>query len=120
MDYQAKSIRTFIGAKDFGLSRTFYLALGFEEHPISHQLSLFTLGALSFYLQDYYVKEWAENSMVFLEVEDLPHHFKQIKRMELDKQFAAVKVSEIVKNDWGSEFFIHDPAGVLWHIGEFG
>ncbi|QDH78507.1 glyoxalase [Echinicola soli] len=119
MDYKAKSIRTFIGAKEFDLSRTFYLALGFEERPISSKMSLFTLGRLSFYLQDYYVKEWAENSMVFLEVDDLLQHFEQIKEMSLDKQFAGVKVSTIVENDWGNEFFIHDPAGVLWHIGEF-
>ena len=28
-------------------------------------------------------------------------------------------LSEIVKNDWGNEFFLHDPSGILWHIGKF-
>ena len=21
--------------------------------------------------------------------------------------------------DWGNEFFLHDPSGILWHIGKF-
>jgi hypothetical protein len=28
-------------------------------------------------------------------------------------------LSKIVNNDWGSEFFLHDPSGILWHIGCF-
>ncbi len=25
----------------------------------------------------------------------------------------------IQKYDWGKECFLHDPSGILWHIGEF-
>src|SRR4029077_9523211 len=34
MKHAAKSIRAFIGAKNFGESRQFYKELGFEESPI--------------------------------------------------------------------------------------
>lgn len=57
MDHKAKSIRPFIGASNFELSRKFYLDLGFREYILSKDMSLFTTNGLGFYLQDAYVKE---------------------------------------------------------------
>eukprot|EP01037_Dinobryon_pediforme_P008377 gene8376-8464_t len=54
MEHQAKSIRPFIGAKDFNLSRSFYRDLGFEENILSPTLSVFKTGQLAFYLQNAY------------------------------------------------------------------
>jgi len=72
MPYKAKSIRTFIGAKNYALSRQFYQELGFEEVVLSKDMCVFKVNEqLHFYLQDYYVKKWIENSMVFLEVDDI-------------------------------------------------
>lgn len=52
MSYQAKSIRTFIGAKNYDESRTFYQELGFEEVILSPKMSLFKVNEnLGFYLQ---------------------------------------------------------------------
>jgi len=114
-----KSIRTFIGAKNYNLSRQFYKDFGFKEHKTSEKMSYFGLGKFGFYLQDYFVKDWVENSMIFLEVEDLQLHSQKIKKLNLAEKYAGVRVSEIVYNDWGNEFFVHDPSGILWHIGEF-
>ena len=36
-----KSIRSFIGAKDFDVSRAFYQELGFTEIPIDAKMSYF-------------------------------------------------------------------------------
>ncbi len=120
MNYQAKSIRTFIGAKDYQSSRTFYQALGFEEVVLFPKMSLFKVNEnLAFYLQDYYAKEWCDNSMVFLEVDDLDKCWKDIQQLHLPKQYKNVKLSTIQELDWGREFFLHDPAGVLWHFGVF-
>ncbi|MEM9142212.1 MAG: glyoxalase, partial [Bacteroidota bacterium] len=71
MKINVQSIRTFIGSKDFGISRGFYSDLGFGEVRISETLSYFKIGGFGFYLQDYYVKDWVDNLMVFLEVDDL-------------------------------------------------
>ena len=81
MHHQAKSIRTFIGAKDFNESREFYRALGFEEFVISDNMTYFKINDLGFYLQDYYVKDWINNSMVFLEVGDVDRYWKGIKQI---------------------------------------
>jgi catechol 2,3-dioxygenase-like lactoylglutathione lyase family enzyme len=119
MNYKPKSIRPFIGAKDFETSRRFYREMGFEELMLPPKMALFKLGDFSFYLQDAYVKDWVDNTMIFLEVEDVQQHLAHIKTLALPQKYAGVRVSEIVHNDWGSEFFVHDPSGILWHIGSF-
>ncbi|XOV91783.1 MAG: glyoxalase [Bacteroidota bacterium] len=118
MNYKIKSIRTFIGSKDYDLSRNFYLDMGFREHKTSDKMSFFGNGGFGFYLQDYFVKDWVDNSMVFLEVEDTEAHHNMIKSKNLSEKY-GIKITEIVENDWGKEFFVYDPSGVLWHIGEF-
>lgn len=114
-----KSIRSFIGAKDFQVSRAFYLEIGFSEIKTSDKMSYFHMGTCGFYLQDYYVKDWIENSMLFLEVEDLKSIHELFKLKNLTEKYNHVKLSEIVINEWGNEFFLHDPSGILWHIGTF-
>lgn len=82
-------------------------------------MSYFKLGDFGFYLQDAYVKDWVDNTMLFLEVENLAEHLEKITRLELDKKYNNVRLTKIHYNDWGNEFFLYDPSGVLWHIGEF-
>tara|TARA_R110002124_G_scaffold270695_5_gene439309 strand:+ start:6006 stop:6371 length:366 start_codon:yes stop_codon:yes gene_type:complete len=119
MDHKIKSIRPFIGAKDYGLSRQFYSDLGFAEIVLSSKMSYFKSGAFGFYLQEAYVKDWVDNTMVFMEVEGLAKHLEKIKTLNLPQKYSGVRLSEIVYNDWGSEYFLHDPSGILWHIGAF-
>lgn len=120
MIHPAQSLRTFIGSKNFEESTRFYQTLGFEVKKISPGFSLVKVsGNLCFYLQDYYKKEWCENSMLFLEVEQLDAYWEAVKILGLPEKFKGVKLSDIKKDDWGREFFLHDPAGNLWHFGEF-
>ncbi len=120
MNYTAKSIRTFIGAKNFEESKAFYRALGFEEISISDNMVLFKVNDdLGFYLQDAYVKNWVNNSMVFLEVDDLDTCWKDLNERGLHHSYKNVRLSAIKSLDWGRECFLHDPSGILWHFGEF-
>jgi hypothetical protein len=94
--------------------------MGFNESVISAKMSYFSIAEdIGFYLQDYYTKDWVNNSMVFLEVEELDDYWRKVDAMQLPQKYKGVKLSKIVNNDWGREFFLHDPAGVLWHIGNF-
>lgn len=117
--YDVQSIRAFIGAKDYEISRSFYRDLGFEELIIAPNMCYFRLENFGFYLQDAYVKDWVDNSMVFLEVTNLQKHFEHIQSLQLDQKYEHVRLKEIVYNPWGNEFFLYDPSGILWHIGEF-
>lgn len=119
MDYKINSIRAFIGTKDYNLSRQFYTEFGFSEIITSPSLSYFFIDSFGFYLQDAYVKDWIDNSMLFLEVENLKDQLIRIKELGLEQKYSGVRVTEISYNEWGNEFFVYDPSGILWHIGEF-
>lgn len=119
MKISGKSIRPFIGSKNYNLSRSFYLDLGFKEVITSKNMSYFYIGEFGFYLQDAYVKDWIDNTMVFFEVDSLEGTLKQIQSLKLTEKYKNVRLSEIVYNEWGNEFFLHDPYGILWHFGKF-
>jgi len=116
---KSKSIRPFIGAKDFGLSRNFYRDLGFEEIVLSDNLSLFKKDQIGFYLQNAYVKDWIDNTMIFIEVDNVDHYWEELLSLDLTTKYQGVRLIPIRQYEWGSECFIHDPSGVLWHFGQF-
>jgi catechol 2,3-dioxygenase-like lactoylglutathione lyase family enzyme len=119
MNHSARSIRPFIGAKDFDLSRRFYRDLGFEEVVLFEDMSLFKTGNLGFYLQDAYVKDWVDNSMVFLEVDDVERYWNELQALDLVAKYEGVRLTPIQNREWGRECFLHDPSGILWHFGQF-
>ncbi len=119
MNQKAISIRPFIGAKNFERSRNFYRDLGFQEKILFHNMSLFKTGELGFYLQDAYVQDWVDNTMLFLEVEDVDKYWDELLALDLTTKYKDVRLIPIKNNDWGRECFLHDPSGILWHFGEF-
>lgn len=119
MNQKALSIRPFIGAKDFKVSRNFYTDLGFEETVLSHNLSVFKIEGLAFYLQDAAIKDWIDNTMVFMEVKDVDQFWNELVALDLTARYKNVKLTSIRRFDWGSECYVHDPSGILWHFGQF-
>jgi catechol 2,3-dioxygenase-like lactoylglutathione lyase family enzyme len=119
MEHKAKSIRPFIGAKDFNLSRSFYSDLGFRETVLTPGMSVFKTEAIAFYLQNAYVKDWIDNTMIFLEVDDVARYYSQLQELNLPAKYKNVKLTPIRTEHWGRECFLHDPSGILWHFGEF-
>jgi len=119
MKHKAISIRPFIGAKDFEVSRSFYRDLGFQEKILSHNMSYFSTEGIGFYLQDAYVQDWIDNSMIFMEVDDVSRYWNALEALDLTSKYDNVKLVPIRIYDWGRECFLHDPSGVLWHFGEF-
>ena len=119
MIQKAISVRPFIGSENFETSRSFYRDLGFEEKVLFPNMSLFKTSTLGFYLQDAYVKDWVDNTMVFLEVEDVIKFWGNLTELNLTAKYKNVKLTPIRNYDWGSECFLHDPSGILWHFGEF-
>ena len=119
MEHKAISIRPFIGAKNFELSRHFYQDLGFQESVLTPQLSAFKMDGLAFYLQNADVRDWIDNTMVFLEVKDVVDFWNHLQTLGLPEKYEGVRLVPIREHDWGKECFIHDPSGILWHFGEF-
>jgi catechol 2,3-dioxygenase-like lactoylglutathione lyase family enzyme len=119
MEHKAISIRPFIGARNFEVSRNFYRDFGFQESVLSPNMSYFKTDGIGFYLQDAYVKDWIDNSMIFVEVKDVTRYWKELLALDLPTKYESVRLVPIREYDWGRECFVHDPSGVLWHFGEF-
>ena len=119
MEHKAKSIRPFLGAKDYEISRSFYRDLGFQEIVLFSNMSFFKTEGIGFYLKDAYVQDWVDNTMVFMEVDDVSRFWNELVALDLDTKYEGVRLVPIKQYDWGRECFLHDPSGILWHIGEF-
>ncbi|WP_116126792.1 glyoxalase [Lewinella sp. IMCC34183] len=114
------SLRPFLGARDYAQSRAFYRTLGFTGNEIGPGLTYYRIAdELGFYLQDAFVKEWIENSMIFYEVADPTAIREAWLELKLPERFAGVRISPMRTEKWGEEFFLHDPSGILWHVGCF-
>ncbi len=119
MQHKVSSIRPFIGAKEFEVSRNFYRDLGFRESILSYNMSYFQIEGIGFYLQDAYVKDWIDNTMIFLEVDNVDRYWNELLALGLTDKYENVKLTPIRKHEWGKECFLHDPSGILLHFGEF-
>jgi catechol 2,3-dioxygenase-like lactoylglutathione lyase family enzyme len=114
-----RHFRPFLPAKDFQTSLRFYEALGFSIISLGDTLAEVRLGAHAFLLQDYYVKDWAENMVMHALVNDLPAWWVVIDALALDEQFGVPKPRAPKAEPWGlTVCYVHDPAGVLWHFAE--
>lgn len=82
-------------------------------------MSVFKSGAFAFYLQNAYVKDWVDNTMVFMEVGDVERFYNELVGLNLPAKYSGVRVTPIRTDYWGRECFVHDPSGILWHFGEF-
>ncbi len=119
MKHQTQSIRPFIGSKNYEQSQNFYRDLGCEVAVISHNMSVVKMGSAAFYLQDAYVKDWIDNTMVFVEVDDASRYFDELSALDLPGKYPGAKLIPVRTEPWGRECFLIDPSGILWHFGEF-
>lgn len=119
MNHNVKSIRPFIGSENFETSRNFYKDLGFKETVLEPKLSLFAWNEIGFYLQDAYVKDWIDNTMLFIEVENVENFWQELVHLNFTDKYESVRLTPIRTMEWGKECFVHNPCGILWHFGEF-
>jgi uncharacterized glyoxalase superfamily protein PhnB len=113
------ALRPFVPARDFERSKRFYAALGFAPTHADEQICILKLGSFSFILQNYYVKEFAENCMVQLLVRNADAWWQRIDAARLTAEFAVQEPRAPAMQDWGMKVgFLFDPSGVLWHVAE--
>ena len=110
--------RPFLPAKDFALSKRFYEALGFEK-VLDGEVAIFNAGSGGFILQPYFQKEWAENFMMQLMVDDLDAWWAHIETLDLAKRFGVPLPRAPAVQPWGLRIaYVVDPSGVLWHVAQ--
>ena len=114
-----ESARAFLPAKDFTTSKAFYEALGFQKELDADDVAIFRVGSSSFLLQKYYQKDWAENFMMQLLVDELDAWWQRIVSLELPARFGVPAPRPPAMQPWGMRVaFVVDPSGVLWHGAE--
>lgn len=104
-------------AKDFALSKAFYETLGFKK-LLDSEVAIFSCGGSGgFILQNAYAKEWAENFMMQLMVEDLDSWWTHIESLNLAGRFGVQAPKAPKMQPWGLRVaYVYDPTGVLWHV----
>jgi uncharacterized glyoxalase superfamily protein PhnB len=111
-------LKAFVPAKDFELSKSFYRDFGFTMASDSHGVAYFHHENVGFLLQDFYAKEFAENLMLHLLVEDVDAWWSKLDEQGISKRY-SVKQSAVVQQPWHMrDFVLYDPSGVLWRIGQ--
>jgi hypothetical protein len=118
--FAVDDVRTFVPARDFGVSKAFYEALGWTTIWGDDSLALLELGGYRFMLQDHYVKQWAENFMLTIVVTDASAWFERASAVLATGEFGDARVSEPRVEDWGATVtYVWDPCGVLLHCTQF-
>ncbi len=113
-----ESARPFLPTKDFELSKRFYEALGFTKQ-LDGEVAIFKIGTSSFILQRFFQKEWAENFMMQLMVDDLDSWWAHVASLDLPKRFDVPAPKPPAVQPWGLRVaYVVDPSGVLWHVAQ--
>lgn len=106
-------LKVYTPAKDFELSKRFYVALGFTPSPGFGGTTDFELGGQRFRLQDYYVKDWADNFMFVARVDDVEAWHDRARRLAESGQFPGIRVQPPEPVEGAMVLHVVDPSGVL-------
>ena len=116
---RASDIKTFVGSRNFDESREFYVALGWKVNFDAGDLAELELGDCRFYLQDYYQRQWCENSMLHITVEDSEAWHRHVESVVTSGSYGAARVKVPEIQDYGALVtHVWDPVGVLLHFAQ--
>jgi hypothetical protein len=116
---RASDIKAFVGSTNFSESRDFYVALGWKVNFDAGDLAELELGDCRFYLQDYYQKQWCENSMLYITVEDAEAWHEHVVTVLDTRTYGSARVKAPELQDYGALVtHVWDPVGVLLHFAQ--
>ncbi len=106
-------LKVYTPAKDFEESKRFYRELGFTLTDAWGGTVDCQLGGASFRLQNYYVKDWAENFMMRFDVDDVTAWYAHAKKMADSGAYKNIRVDKPEEVDDTLLFHVWDPSGIL-------
>ena len=113
MALSIRDFKVYVPAKDFEKSKRFYSALGFKMSEGWGGTADFELNGSCFRLQDYYVKDWANNFMVVMGVDDVEAWHQHIQKVAASGDFDGVRFKPPEAVDDSLVLHVWDPSGVL-------
>jgi hypothetical protein len=119
-DLKVSEVRPFLPSKDFALSKNFYAALGWAVRWSDEQLAVMENGSSRLYLQNYYQKEWAENTMLQISVADARGCHEQVSELLASRTYGDARTAEPKDEPYGALVtYVWDPCGVLLHLAQW-
>ena len=110
-------LNAFVPAKEFDVSKQFYLDLGFALLWSDEEIAQFRIGSFTFLLNKFYVEQHAGNFMMGLMVEDADAWWEHFERIGLKDKYPQIMLKPPAMQPWGIRvLYLSDPTGVLWHI----
>ena len=110
--------KAFVPAKDFDVSKQFYLDIGFSVVWSTQELAYFRHGSSTFLLQNYFVKEYVDSFKMHLLVENVEDWWQHVQDSGIAERF-GVSIEPPQDRPWGMrDFVLFDPSGVLWRVGQ--
>ncbi|MEZ4587107.1 MAG: hypothetical protein R2909_11960 [Gemmatimonadales bacterium] len=115
----ARDVKVFVPTKDLDESLEFYQALGWRCNWREGGLAEIELAATRLYLQGYYAKEWAENFMIYVVVDDAAAWHRHARTVLESGRFPTARATPPKREDYGALVsYVWDPAGVLIHLAQ--
>ncbi len=113
MSLSINDFKVYMPAKDFEQSKRFYTALGFAMSEGWGGTADFELNGNRFRLQDYYVKDWANNFMVVMGVDDAEAWHQHAQKIADSGEFDNIRIKPPEAVDGSLVLHVVDPSGVL-------
>lgn len=116
---RVNAVTAFVPSKDIALSKQFYLDLGFQLTWDGDGACGLEIDGHGIILQNFYVKEHAENFMMSLGVDDADAWWERIQSLGLPEKYKLGMAKPPTLQPWGLRvLYLTDPTGILWHIAE--
>lgn len=114
-----RDVKVFVPTKDLETSQRFYEAIGWQCNWRTDGLAEIELAGNRLYLQGFYVEQWAENFMIYIEVDDADAWFSHLQRIVDSAEFEGVRVKPPKIEAYGAKVtYAYDPCGVLLHFAQ--
>ncbi len=122
LNLKANDVKVFVPAKNFSESLEFYTSLGWQQiwKADDDGLAILELADQRFYLQNYYNKDWANNFMLHISVQDAEAWWQLASQVIEAGHYKHARLKKPEKQDYGALVtFVWDPSGVLLHFAQF-
>ena len=117
----ATDVKVFVPAMNFAQSLAFYKAMGWhlDWKADDNSLAVLELADNRFYLQNYYAKDWADNFMMHITVEDAHAWWHHALNVINQGGFKHARVKKPKEEPYGAVVtYVWDPSGVLLHFAQ--
>jgi len=113
-----QSLEPFVPSGDnFERSKELFQELGFKVNWDAGEYVGFEKDGCKFILQNFHNKEFAENFMVNVRVDNVEDFWKSLIEKNMAGKF-GIRIGQPKKQPYGKEVNVIDLAGVCWHFVE--